>query len=206
VAGVALPADDLGSFTFRPDCRTLLTAGFQRGLDFWDVAGNAHLSFVEGLRVSEPGFDKVAYLPDGQGLAVGTREHGVLFTDKHGVRTPRAPITQGSSQPARLAISADGQRIAVAWTADAGLTVHDVSRGVLLAKFKGPTGPFALRPDGRWLARVENSDIVLLPIASAEPRVVLGRQGGVYALAFSPDGARLAAACRDHTTVLWDVA
>src|SRR5262249_11897516 len=60
--------------------------------------------------------------------------------------------------------------------------------------------------DGRWLAREENGDLVLLPIASGEPRIVLGRQGGVIALAFRPDGAMLAAALHDHTTVLWDVA
>jgi WD40 repeat protein len=63
---------------------------------------------------------------------------------------------------------------------------------------------------------------VLLPIASAESRVVLGRHGaaGVTALDFSPDGTRLAAALYKQTTgdedraifhdvgtvVLWDVA
>ena len=47
---------------------------------------------------------------------------------------------------------------------------------------------------------------MLRPIASAEPRSVLGRHGGASALAFSPDGAILVVAFRDHTTVLWDVA
>jgi WD40 repeat protein len=204
VGKVELPSADLGSFTFSPDGRTLLTAGFQKGLDFWDVPGNAHLSFVEGLTVSQSGFDRAVYLPDGQGLAVGTRDHGVVFTDKHGIRTPRVPITQGSSQPTKLAIDAKGQRIAVAWTGDAGITVHDVATGALLERFKDSA--FALSPDGRWLAREENSEIVLLPIASGERRIVLGRHGGAIALAFSPDGAMLAAAFHDHTTVLWDLA
>jgi serine/threonine protein kinase/WD40 repeat protein len=204
VAKVELPSADLGSFTFSLDGRTLLTAGFQRGLDFWDVPGNGHLSFVEGLTVSQAGFDKAVYLPDGHGLAVGTRDHGVVFTDKHGIRTPRAPITQGASQPTKLAIDAEGQRIAVAWTGGAGITVHDVASGALLERFSDSA--FALSPDGRWLAREENSEIVLLPIASGEPRIVLGRHGGAIALAFSPGGAMLAAAFHDHTTVLWDVA
>ncbi len=47
---------------------------------------------------------------------------------------------------------------------------------------------------------------MLQPIASDEPRFVLGRHGGASALAFSPDGTLLAVAFRDHTTVLWDVA
>src|SRR5439155_26106965 len=45
-AKVELPSVDLGSFTFSPDGRTLLTAGFQRGLDFWDVPRNRPLAFV----------------------------------------------------------------------------------------------------------------------------------------------------------------
>jgi WD40 repeat protein len=47
---------------------------------------------------------------------------------------------------------------------------------------------------------------VLQPIATGEARIVLRRGGGAHALAFSPDGALLAAAFADHTTVLWDVA
>jgi serine/threonine protein kinase/WD40 repeat protein len=224
VARVALPSDAPSSIAFSPDGRTLLTAGPKTGLDFWDVLERRHLSFVEGLTVGDNAsrFDKALYLPDGQGIALGTRDHGVVFTDAHGARTARAPITQGSSQPAKLAISANGRRIAVAWTAGAGITVHDAASGALLDRFKGANPTFALSPDGKWLARQENSDIVLLPIASGEPRVVLGRQGGVSAsaLAFSPDGTRLAAAFYKRTTggedpaelydvgkvVLWDVA
>jgi WD40 repeat protein len=166
-------------------------------------------------------FDKVVYLPDGQGLAVATLDRGVVFTDTQGNRTGRAPITQGSSQPTKLALStlltlhsppaAEGEGrvrgvLAVAWTEGAGITVHDAASGALLDQFKDANPPFALSPDGKWLARQENGDIVLLPIASSEPRIVLGRHGGAYALAFSPNGALLAAAFADHTTVLWDVA
>jgi serine/threonine protein kinase/WD40 repeat protein len=222
VARVALPSDVPGSVTFGLDGRTLLTANPKAGLDFWDVLGKCHLSSLEDLTVGDDvgRFDKAVYLPDGQGIAVGTRDHGVVFADTQGVRTDRAPITQGSSQPTKLAISANGRRIAVAWTGGAGITVHDAASGALLDRFKDSA--FALSPDGRWLARQENSDIVLLPIASGEPRIVLGRQAGVSAtaLAFSPDGSRLAAAFYKPATgdegqaepyevgkvVLWDVA
>ena len=46
--------------------------------------------------------------------------------------------------------------------------------------------PFALNPDGRFLARSENNEIVLLPIASTDARVVLSRRGGAVAIAFDP--------------------
>jgi eukaryotic-like serine/threonine-protein kinase len=197
-------SDDLGSFAFSLDGRSLLTAGLKTGLDFWDLAGNSHRSSVDGLTVSESWFDLAIYLPDGRGLAVGTRDYGVVFTDSHGIRTSQAPITRGPSQPAELAVSADGKMIAVAWTRDGGITIHDAASGALLEQFDRSL--FALSPDGRWLARAEGSAIVLRPIASPEPPIVLGRHHGANALAFSPDGSMLAVTFLDHTTVLWDVA
>jgi WD40 repeat protein len=206
VAKVELPSDDVASFTFSPDGRTVLTARSPQGLDFWDVRGNRHLSSVDGLTVSKSNFARAVYLPDAQGLAVATRDDGVVFTNTRGIRTGRAPITHGSSQPAKLAISGNGERIAVAWSDGAEITIHDAATGGLLDTFKDSGPTFALSPDGKWLALLENSDIVLLPIASGEARIVLGRHRGANALAFSPNGAVLAAGCQDHTTVLWDVA
>jgi WD40 repeat protein/serine/threonine protein kinase len=205
-ARVALPGSDFGSFTFSPDGRTLVTADRKTGLDFWDVPGNRHLASVESLTVSEGAItqDKVVSLPDGRGFAMATGQ-GVVFTDAHGIRTTRAPIKQGSSKPTKLSLSANGQRLAVSWSDGAGTTVHDAASGALLGRFKN-VGLTVASPDGKWLACLENSEIVLLPIPSGAPRIVLGRHVGVHALAFSPNGALLAAACADHTTVLWDVA
>jgi WD40 repeat protein len=218
VLRVKLPGDDPGSMAFSPDGRTFLTAGNNTGLDFWDVSGYRHLSTVADLAVTKAATDRAVYLPDGHDLAVATRDQGVVFTDANGARTGRPPITQGSSQPTRLALSADGKRIAVGW-GGAGITVHETAGGALLAKFNG--SHFALSPDGRWLARLENSELVLLPIATGEARVVLGRHEGLGAnvLAFSPDGTRLAVAFYKKATsaedptgfadpgmvVLWDV-
>jgi WD40 repeat protein len=199
-----LPAADLGSFAFSPDGRTLLTACGDSRLEFWDLPAKTRLSSAKGLAVPESGFDKVLYLPGGSSLALSTRDHGVVFTDSRGARSSRAAITRGKSQPVKLAASARGDRLAVAWTGSAGITVHDLATGALLERFPG--SPFALRPDGRWLACSENSEIALVPIASKDSRIVLGRKGGARALAFSPDGTLLAAAFLDHTVVLWNVA
>jgi len=207
---MALP-DTLGSIAFSRDGRTLVTTSHKTGLDFWDVHGQRHLASVEGLGVTEPRwrFNKAVYLARDQGLAVATQDHGVVFTDGRGIRTPRAPITRGASKPITLSIGAKGQRIAVEWTDGGGITVHDAASGTLLQRFDGfDNSPFALSPDGRWLARQESADVVLHPIGSGEPKVVLalGHHNRFRTLAFSPDGAMLAGACYDHTTMLWDVA
>jgi serine/threonine protein kinase/WD40 repeat protein len=202
---VVLPADDLGSFAFTPDGRTVVTAGVQHGLDFWEMPRNVHRSFVPGLIVDQAGSDNLACLPGGQGLVVGTRNQGILFTDMQGNRIKRDPITHGSSTPRKLAIDAVGKRIAVAWTGGV-ITVHDLASGKVIEQFKDTTAPFVLSPDGRWLARSENQELVLLPIASKEPRTVIGRHSGALALAFSNDGTMLAVAFADHSTGIWDVA
>ena len=161
---------------------------------------------MESLKVNggEITHDRIVYLPDGQGIAVGT-DQGVVFTDPRGIRTSRKPITHASSKPAKLSISADGRRIAVAWNG-AGTTIHNLATGDLLNTFKDAGPSLVLSPDGKWLAGQENADIVLLPVDSGQQRVVLGRHAGAHALAFSPNGALLAVAFADHTTVLWDVA
>ena len=145
-----------------------------------------------------------AYLPDGQGIAVGTRDHGVVFTDTQGVRTTHAPITLGSSRPTKLALRPTD--IGSQWPGPMAPASRSTMSPVatLLDRFKDSA--FALSPDGRWLALQEGSDIVLRPIASGEPRVVLGRHGGASAMTFSPDGALLAVAFLDAAAVLWDVA
>jgi serine/threonine protein kinase/WD40 repeat protein len=203
-AQIQLPSSELASFTFSRDGSTLLTAGRLSGLDFWNVPQNRHAAFVDGLAAGGSALENALFLPDGQGLVVGTAAHGVVFTDAQGVRTNRATITQGTSQPAKLALSANGQRIAIEWASGAGITVHDLASGAPLKRFQSSL--FALSPDGRWLALASGSEIVLAPIDSNDPPTVLAHKSGARALAFSPDGVMLAGAFQDHNTVLWDVA
>lgn len=61
----------------------------------------------------------------------------------------------------------------------------------------------AQSPDGRTLAVGAGVEVVLVDTASLTPRAHLAGQGGIQALAFSPDGTHLAAG-GDRLTV-WDV-
>jgi WD40 repeat protein/tRNA A-37 threonylcarbamoyl transferase component Bud32 len=204
VTRISLPHDDIRSIVFSPDGRTLVTAGFTQGLDFWDMPGQQPLAAARGLNVTDV-YEKtlVAFLPEARGLAVATRDHGVVFTDTRGIRTTRAAITRGSSKPKELAIDAQGHRIAVAWTEPAGITVHDGTTGALVGRFED--SPFALSSDGRWLALAEQGVVVLQPLRSGEHRVELGRHGRIRSFAFSADATMLAAASGDRTTTLWNV-
>ena len=152
VTRISLPHDDIRSIVFSPDGRTLVTAGFTRGLDFWDMPGQRPLTAAHGLNVTDV-YEKtlVAFLARGSGP--GRRDpRSRRCVHRHaGIRTTRAPITRGSSKPKELAIDAQGHWIAVAWTEPAGITVHDAATGALVGSFND--SPFALSPNGRWLAR-----------------------------------------------------
>jgi WD40 repeat protein len=204
VCQVTLPPGDLRSFNLSPDGRTLVTAGFRRGLDFWDVHEHRQLAAASGLNVPDI-YEKtmIAFLPESRGMAVATRDRGVVFTDARGVRAARPPITRGSSQPKEVAIDAGGHWIAVAWTEPAALTVHDAASGEVAGASEDSA--FALSPSGRWLARVEQQVVVLQPLGSDAPSVKLGGYGLINAFAWSADSTMLAAASDDRTTTLWSV-
>ena len=195
VAKVELPADDLGSFTFSPDGRTLLTAGRKTGLDFWDVPGNRHLSSVEGLAVGKSTVQtRLCTFPTGRALPWGPAiTASCSRTRMASARpAPRSPRDRASRQSWRSAPTDNGSRWPGPRRRDHGPRCGQ--RRPPGRSSRAPTSRSAPTGDGSLAWRTPN--IVLLPIASEEPRIVLGRYDGVgaTALAFSPDGTRLAVA------------
>src|SRR5262249_52392240 len=146
--------------------------------------------------------NRILFLPHGQGLAVATRDRGVVFLDPSGKPTSRPPITRGTHPPAQLSVDSAGRRIAVTWAENAGITVHDLAGGAILGEF--PASACALSPDGEWLARVSpQSEVLLHRIGSKEPEKLLGRHDDfIVTLAFSADGMTLGSASMDRTAVL----
>ena len=160
-------------------------------------------------------YQRVVYLPEDQGLAVATRDQGVVFLDPAGGRTSRPPIRRGARPPSRLAIDARGRRIVVGWADNAGVTVHDLATGAILGEFSD--SPFAISPDGEWLAFARSdsqaqglarAEVMLQRIGSDDPARLLGfhQKGAVLSLAFAPDGRTLGSTSWDKTSVLFDLA
>jgi WD40 repeat protein/tetratricopeptide (TPR) repeat protein len=197
------------SFTFGPDGRTLVTVGPSGNLDFWDLHERKHVAATQGLGVQHPprvwDRNRVIYLPGNQGLAVTTRDQGVVFTDPSGNRADRPPITRGNLPASQVAVDAAGTRVAVGWVGG-GVTVHDLATGEVLEQATGTA--CALSPDGQWLAHQgPQNEVRLRSIGSQDAEKSLGHHdGNIARFAFSPDGNALGSASRDGTAIIWDVA
>jgi WD40 repeat protein len=151
----------------------------------------------------------IAFTPDGQRLASGSRDETVKFWE-----VPSGEQLNTVARKIRgveaLAFSRDGHLLAAENSADA-VTVWDATTGQELRTFRGnPSSPpgtswvysIAFSPDGHWLAAgVDDKTVRLWDVQTGQVvRDIVGRQRAVIYASFSPDG-RLLATGADRKTI-----
>ena len=182
------------------------------------------LSAVNGQVIASVNqkFDHLSSLAlsaDGLTLAVVGHGHGLghfsmfrLDATRRTV-TPGAKDVQGSATLNALALSPDGQRLALGYSLSAGLSVYDKSTGRLIAENRSahasPLTAISFSGDGARLATADSQGTIKIWADAQKLTAVLltkkGHQGAINGVAFSSDGRRLVSASVDKTARVWDL-
>ncbi len=196
--------NDVSSLDFAPDGKTLVSgAVWECGPHLWDVATGTELRPFAGHTAL---VERLSFSPDGKRLLSVGAENKILDWDlSNGRETLRfqLPFT-ASWETHNIALSQWGDRAACWRFDDDTIRIWDLATGKecgSLSKFRrsesdNPRFEIALSPDGRMLA-VGMQDGTVVSLYDAASRGVRrrfeGLRGGIWCLAFSPDGKRLAA-------------
>ena len=204
------PVGKILRLTFSPDGRWIATVHEQGGVWLWDGATGEQKRLLMQMPdpIPIPWSLILAFSPDGRRIALTKFGQPVQVYD---VATGQRQVTFSVHQAQGLAFSPDGERIAVA---DGGETVpiFDAATGrktQTLTGHKKPVCGVAFSADGKRLASGDWDGTVKvwdLTTRRAEHSSREGAAGWVTALAFSPDGRRLAFCEHLHRPVhVWNL-
>ncbi len=191
-----------------PDGRTVLTGGWDRTIRLWETA--------TGKPIGEPCsgvgiVQAVAYSPDGLTILAGSRDNKARLWE---LPAPGQPWPRPRYLPHQFAVwavafSRDGKTIPTGdggglihfWEASTGNPRQPVARLAHQAYLTG----IAVSADGTFLTASEDATARLWDTATGLPLgPPLRHAGGVWGVAFHPDGRHFLTGCWDGTARRWE--
>jgi hypothetical protein len=211
LARLGRPANKIGFTTVQvacaPDGKSVATVHERDVVRLWDVA-----TYRERCQVKIPPTlgRFLTFSPDGKLLAVSLslKNDVLLFDAFSGARVATLTGDRGSGALSRAVFSARGDLLAVGWQ-DKTVRFFDLgtSNQLPAIRVENPVSELALSPDGSLLATASaGGNVFLWDVGTGQKRAVLnaGRNNKIAAMAFSPDGKRLAVGNIGRVQV-WDV-
>ena len=188
-------------FAIGPD-RQLYVAGLS--LCVWDMEKR---KLVDSFAQADRPWKRVACSSDGKFVTAARPGLVAMFDTESRALVDQWPIEEGQ-EPDFLAISSDGSSVALAESTDrrfVSVYERDVKspRKFPAVQCEG----FAFSPDGRWLAVGHMNDLSIFDLQGhMMPREFPGHTNTLSAVAFSPDGRRIATVGHDRMLNIWDFA
>ncbi len=196
--------------SFSPDGKLLSTVALDDTIRIWDAEGPTEvMTTLTGVGVGD--IYDVAFNPDGKLLAMAgshfVSETGLVSTTAVWDVTHRrlSRMLHHKDEDHAVVFAPDGRRLATA-TGDGQVRIWEVPSGrQVLALSVGVTyrKGISFGPEGRTLATIGNEEAKLWDMDSGHSSVGLNVPH-VTAIAYSPDGKRLATASADHTAAVRD--
>jgi WD40 repeat protein len=202
---------------YSPSGELLASGGEDRVIQLWNTRTGEATRRLTGHQ--ETILD-LAFSPDGRRLASASCDETVRLWE---VATGQCCLEfKGhTDRVSGVAYTRDGRRL-VTCGGDGTTRLWDVATGEELKVLPGPDASndcitMAISPDGKWVVVSRNrgseetgklpGGLCVWETETGKQRALVeGLPSEIFRLAFSPDGKRLAAACRDNTVQVWDVA
>ena len=203
-------AGHLVAAAFSPDGKSSLAGDLQGAVSVWDVSGEGEAQTRQvtpcGTTIHNAG--GIAYSGDLSRVAVTCREGSAAVYDTASGRPLRELTGLHGGTYQKLALNAGG---AVLSASGAGaFNIYDLAgtETFTVEEFSRTGSTVDLSHDGRLFAEGGSwggAAVKITEIKSGRTyRILEGRPGIVHALAFSPDGSRLASGSGDRRVRLWD--